>query len=271
MALRHTAILTLSLASLLLSGCIGALVALPPLGASVLIGREVIEQRQRKRSPQEVKQAEAAVPEGVVVTDMTTLPPPSEGPSPIEDAEAIEQMRDYISEKVIARTKRFEETPAKASVVLMPGATLVKPSYTVCEDLPPALVVDLDTVTGATVPVSDALVEALETARDEGVKVIFISATSPKYANMIATDLMVAGLGNARREDTLWLVGDRGTTAKDGLLWKISSHACVVALAGGDVADFTPLLTPKAGAVPANKGLIGSGWFVLPQLQVRPN
>ncbi len=264
MPLRRLSIAVLALSATTLGGCIGALVALPPLGASVLIGTKVMEQRARKRTAREIEEAKAAVPAGVIVTDMTTLPPPSEGPSPLEQTGQIEQMVTYVSAKLAARKAAMTEGPDKSSVVLMPGATLSKPEYTLCDTLPPALLIDLDTATGATVPVSEALADALDRLREQGVKAIFMSGTAPKYANMIATDLMVAGLGNARREDTFWLVGDRGSSGKDGLMWKIASNACVIAIAGGERGDFTPLLDMTDAA--AEPGLIGAGWFLLPQL-----
>ncbi len=266
MSRRRLSLVLLVLGATTLNGCIGALVALPPLGASVLIGTKVIEQRARKRTAREMAQAKAVVSADIVVTEMTSLPPPSEGPSPLEQTDQIEQMVRYVSSKLNARQDKLSETPARASVVLMPGATLDKPSYTVCDTLPPAVVVDLDTVAGATVPISEALADALDSLRDQGVKVIFISATAPKYANMIATDLMVAGLGNVKREDTFWLVGDRGSKAKDSLLWKIASGVCVVAMAGGEREDFTPLFDPRSAPVTTQNGLVGTGWFLLPQL-----
>ncbi len=267
---RPVAIATLTGCSLLLSGCFAALVALPPLGASALIGREII-QNKRKRTPAEIEAAKAAVPAGVIVTDLTTLPPPSAAPAPIADNGALAAMDTALTAKLERRKTDETETPATRSVVLMPGATPDKPEFTMCEALPPALVVDLDTNVGAQVPPSDELADTLDGLRTKGMKIIFVSSAQEKYAAMLETDLLVIGLGPAKRGETLFLVGDKGSSDKQTLMWKIASNDCVIGIAGGDYADFTPVLTgaPGADAAPKLHALNGDGWFLLTQLQAK--
>lgn len=268
MSLRHIAIASLTGCSLLLSGCFGALVALPPLGASVLIGREVI-QKKRKRTPKEIEQAKAVLPTGVVLTDMTTLPPPSAAPAPVDVSAPLDAMKASLTAKLDRRKTDNSETPATRSVVLMPGATPDKPQFTVCETLQPALVVDIDTKVGAQVPPSDDLADTFDGLRAQGMKILFISSAAAQYAPMLETDLLVTGLGPAKRDETLFLVGDRGSTDKQTLMWKIASNYCVIGIAGGDYADFSPVLTtkPDAATAPQLATLSGDGWYLLSLLQ----
>ena len=270
MGSRVTAIALLTGCSLMLTGCVGALMALPPLGASMLIGREVI-QSQRKRTPAEIEAAKAVLPTGAVLTDLTTLPPPSAAPAPITDNGALAAMDAALTAKLERRKTDMSETTATRSVVFMPGATPGKPEFTMCEMLPPALVVDLDTKVGAQVPPSDELADTLDGLRAKGMKILFISSAADQYAAMLETDLLVTGLGPAKRDDTLFIVGDRGSGDKQTLMWKIASNHCVIGIAGGDYADFTPVLTgaPGADATANVRALPGDGWFLLTQLQAR--
>lgn len=247
-----------------------ALVALPPLGASALIGREII-QSKRKRTPQEVEAAKAVVPAGVIVTNLTTLPPPSAAPAPITDNGALTAMDIALTAKLERRKTDTSETTATRSVVLMPGATPDKPEFTMCEALSPALVVDLDTNIGAQVPPSDELADTLDGLRSKGMKIVFISSAQEKYAAMLETDLLVTGLGPAKRGETLFLVGDKASSDKQTLMWKIASNDCVIGIAGGDYTDFTSVLTgaPGANAASVVRALPGDGWFLLTQLQAR--
>lgn len=270
MSLRPIAIVALTASSLLLSGCFAALVALPPLGATALIGREII-QNKRKRTPQEIEQVKAVLPAGAVLTDLTTLPPPSAAPAPITDNGALAGMDAALTAKLERRKTDTSETTATRSVVLMPGATPEKPEFTMCETLPPALVVDLDTTVGAQVPPSDELADTFDGLRAKGVKILFVSSAANQYAAMLETDLLVTGLGPAKRDETLFLVGDRGSSDKQTLMWKIASNHCVIGIAGGDYADFTPVLAgaPGEDAAANVRALPGDGWFLLTQLQAR--
>lgn len=270
MSPRYAGIAILTGCSLMLSGCFAALVAIPPLGASALIGRELI-QNKRKRTPQEIEQAKAVLPSDVVLTDMTTLPPPSAAPAPMTDNGALGAMDQALTAKLERRKTDTSETTSTRSVVLMPGATPAKPEFTVCEALPPALVVDLDTSMGAQVPPSDELADTLDGLRAKGVKILYISSAAGKYAGMLETDLLVTGLGPAKRDETLFLVGDRGSSDKQTLMWKLASNACVIGIAGGDYTDFASALTgaPGADASAEIRALPGDGWFLLTQLQAR--
>lgn len=270
MSVRTAAIAALTGCSLLLSGCFAALVALPPLGASALIGREII-QKKRKRTAKEMEAVKAVAPEGTVITELTTLPPPSAAPAPISDNGALVAMDKALTAKLERRKTDDSETTATRSVVLMPGTTPDNAQFTTCEALPPALVVDLDTNVGAQVPPSDELADTLDGLRTKGVKIVFISAAAEQYAAMLETDLLVTGLGPAKRGETLFLVGDKGSSDKQSLMWKIASNDCVIGIAGGDYADFAAVLggPPSADATDAVRALPGDGWFLLTQLQAR--
>lgn len=264
---RAIAVASLAAASMTLSGCI-ALAVVPPLAAAGVLGRQAL--KARKRTPVELEQAKAALPAGMTPSELTTLPPPSAAPR-FDDTASLGSLVTAMTEKLARAQMDKSETPATRSVILMPGATPDRPQFTLCEDLPPALVVDLDTSAGAQVPASDAMADAFDVLREAGIKVIFVSAAEARFAPVLETDLMVTGLGPATRGDTLLLAGDRASSDKETLLWKIASSHCVVAIAGGDYSDFTPsLLSPPdiTSAQPV-RDLPGKGWFILPQLQAK--
>lgn len=203
--------------------------------------------------------------------NVTAVPPISEAPpaSAIGGFAAAmpasaQQLADYWAGKVKPGTK-----PTRGSVALSPFGTMSKPDFTVCEGMPPALLVDLDGTTETSVPVSDALIDLFDGIREKGGKVIFIASVPEKDVNMLATDLIVAGLGPATRNDTLFLIGDRKSTGKDSLRWKIASSNCIVAMAGDRYEDFSDQLAVGSNAQVAApvRQLAGAGWFILPELR----
>lgn len=202
------------------------------------------------------------------------VPPISEAPPALGFAGFDVRAPDNAARVADYWTAKFKPgvKPTSGSVVLSPFGTMAKPDFTICENMPPALLVDLDGTTETSVPVSDALIELFDGIREKGGKVIFVASVPEKDANMVATDLVVAGLGPAKRNDSFYLVGDRQSTSKDTLRWKIASSNCIVAMAGDRYEDFSDQLTP---ALARNRGqigapvqkLAGAGWFILPELR----
>lgn len=292
-----------ALAATSLGGCVAAVI---PVGAAALLGKKELDRRTRyKRNPAvadkaiadhaggtEASPAKLVTPEARAVMEAlggegkptivssasfdpnaAAVPPISEAPPAsgtsvfdIRTPDSAQRLAEYWAGKVKPGAK-----PASGSVVLSPFGSMVKPDFTLCEGMPPALLVDLDGTTETSVPVNDALIELFDGIRENGGKVIFIASVPEKDANMLATDLVVAGLGPAKRNETLFLIGDRKSTGKDSLRWKIASSNCVVAMAGDRYEDFSDQLGGAisgntAVAAPVQK-LAGAGWFILPELR----
>ncbi len=62
------------------------------------------------------------------------------------------------------------------------------------------------------------------------------------------------------------MAGDRSSTDKDSLRWKIASNHCVIALVGNRPGDFTQIYDDPATASgsPALDAMRGNGWFLFP-------
>jgi len=190
----------------------------------------------------------------------------------------------------------------RRSAVLAEGATLAAPRFEACGARPPAVVLDVDETAllntgyeysdarghlsydaarwerwersdGAATRAVPGAAQALAAMRAMGVAVVFNSNRSAATASFTEAALARAGLGPARRGDTLWLKGDGGAgSAKDPRRAAISARYCVIAMAGDQLGDFSDLfnagLTPAerraAADAPAVAALWGHGWFVLP-------
>lgn len=188
------------------------------------------------------------------------------------------------------------------SVVLQPGSTLAAPSFGLCGDRKPAVVLDADETvilnlgyeyydglkvrafdparwerweqTGAVaVAAVPGAVEALTALRKAGVTVIFNTNRNAANAAWTVDALNRAGVGPAVHGETLFLAGDDATgSKKDGRRAAIAAKYCVVALVGDQLGDFSDLFAAipsvserraAAQSGPIAK-LWGNGWFVLP-------
>jgi 5'-nucleotidase (lipoprotein e(P4) family) len=125
---------------------------------------------------------------------------------------------------------------------------------------------------GAVAPMPGAAT-ALRAIRDAGVTVVFNSNRMLANGAQTEAALNGAGLGPARRGETLLLQGDHGAgSGKDPRRAAISMRYCVVAMAGDQLGDFSDLFNARTLSVPDRRRLAttgrlaslwGNGWFVL--------
>lgn len=160
--------------------------------------------------------------------------------------------------------------PTHQSVILARGSSLARPSFTPCDDKPPAVVLDVDETsilnlgfeyddlkaqrpifdddvwsrweqTGAAkvVPTPGAK-DAVDRLRKMGVAIIFNTNRNAFNASHTEEALNKAGLGPAKHGDTLYLAGDDpGGSMKDGRRAIIAGRYCVLAMAGDQLVDFS--------------------------------
>lgn len=114
--------------------------------------------------------------------------------------------------------------------------------------------------------------EALKNMRDVGVTII--ANTNRTAANASGTEdaLRLAGLGEFKHKETLYLMGDDSTgSSKDARRAAIAAKYCVIALAGDQLGDFAQAFNAKSISVadrrtlatnPAIANLWGNGWFL---------
>jgi 5'-nucleotidase (lipoprotein e(P4) family) len=304
---RWRALLATAALAPLLSGCIAAAV---PVAAAGMVGKRELDRRQDKKADarREAKAPAAPVrgpgvppPGGLMAT---AVPPGMQ--YLYGSAEAAAQQRQTYLELanfLIARSSdRAVGHPVK-SVVLAPGATLDHPVFEPCGDKPLAVVLDADetailnygfeadqvlrggaydqqrwnrweqTGAGKVRPVPGAL-DALQVARDSGIKVVINSNRLAANADATAATLAQAGLGTFTHLDTLWLTGDAGGgSGKDTRRWAISARYCVIAMVGDQLGDFSDLFNAPGLGLDQRRDALGTrdieimwgeGWFILP-------
>jgi hypothetical protein len=266
-----------------LGGCIAA--AAIPIGAAGLIGREQITRSDDRPDGSIAPPAQriAALPEiadARVRASAASLPnvrvedaAPSVTAAPAA-AEPVGAARgsygdsyDGLTRYLFAKAQARDRGAAVQSVVLFPDTQIEHPDFTVCGDMPLAMIVDLDKADTVAIAQSDPeMVEAVTTARMAGVAVHFSSDRPSEDAPIMVAALDAAGLGPVKHGENLWMAGDRAGTGKDSLRWKIAGSHCVVALVGQRPGDFTQIYDDPATASgsPGLDAMRGNGWFLFP-------
>lgn len=298
--MRAVATLALTLiASSALSGCIAA--AAIPLGAAGLIGREQVAKTDDRPdlSVAPPERRIAAIPKLTGTRAKAVVPTAvAPRPAPLPDVLVVEAMPaattatttvspaivpiarrsvaakgsygdsyDELTRYLFAKAQARERGAAVQSVVLFPDTQVAHPDFTVCGDMPLAMIVDLGRADPQSVAHSDAgLVEAVTVARMADIAVQFTSERSLGDATKLAQALDAAGLGPVKHGSNLWMAGDHASSGKDSLRWKIASRHCVIALLGNRPGDFSEIYDDPATASgsPALDAMRGTGWFLFP-------
>lgn len=212
----------------------------------------------------------------------------------IASAQVYKAMAQYVRAKALNRA-------IKSQMVLADGSTPDAPRFESCGSKPLAAVFDADETliwnvgamrymaeqgkdfdpviwnawekTGAgKVLAMPGAIDALKIMRDAGVTII--ANTNRTAANAKGTEdaLRLAGLGDFKHGETLYLMGDDATgSSKDGRRAAIASKYCVIALAGDQLGDFVQAFNAKSLSVadrrklatnPAIAEYWGNGWFL---------
>jgi len=133
----------------------------------------------------------------------------------------------------------------------------------------PIVLIDLDPADGVFDPakaltVDRSLAEGIQTLRENGISIAWISGRSADSAGAIRRLLSISGL-DLSGEDTLLLmryVADRKQSRRE----ELAQTGCIIAIAGDTRSDFDELFdylkeTSSAAAV---ESLIEDGWFLTP-------
>lgn len=212
----------------------------------------------------------------------------------IASAQVYKAMAQYVRAKALNRA-------IKSQMVLADGSTPDAPRFESCGSKPLAAVFDADETliwnvgamrymaeqgkdfdpviwnawekTGAgKVLAMPGAIDALKIMRDAGVTII--ANTNRTAANAKGTEdaLRLAGLGDFKHGETLYLMGDDATgSSKDGRRAAIASKYCVIALAGDQLGDFVQAFNAKSLSVADRRKLAtnpaiaenwGNGWFL---------
>ena len=212
----------------------------------------------------------------------------------VASAQVYKAMAQYVRAKALNRA-------IKSQAVLSEGSTPDAPRFDSCGSKPLAAVFDADETliwnvgamrymaeqgkdfdpaiwneweksgAGKAMAMPGAA-EALKTMRDVGVTII--ANTNRTAANATGTEnaLRLAGLGEFKHKETLYLMGDDATgSSKDARRAAIAAKYCVIALAGDQLGDFAQAFNAKGLSVaerrklannPAIADVLGNGWFL---------
>lgn len=233
-------------AAALLQGCVAA--ALPVLASGAMVGSETKGKTEARVEP-------AVAPAGTV------------SPSSSDAADvAFQLFANHVMQQAVAAPG---EKPRVSAMLRDPGS--LDGARRGCEDLPPGVIIDLDPganlLSLVTAPQPDPRnPNLLESLRNQGVSIGWISARSAADAGQIRSILAAAGLDRSGKDSLLLLryPDDRKQTRRNAF----AREFCVIAIAGDAPTDFDELydfIVDPSNAT-ALKPLYGDGWFVIPPL-----
>lgn len=264
--MRKLARIGAALALSTLGGCV-AVAALPLLAGGAMLGGG--HATIRAATPRPAPDAALARPgremtagTGIVLTQLTALPPPDGAGAGGEDA--WQRFFAFALDRAAAA-----KAGRAGSALLEPGASLALPRLRKCRAETPAVVIDLDPETRPFIPAAAAappraLATGLARLRAAGIAVVWISALPADYVSGVGEALRASGLDPAGG-DPLLLARNR-EDRKQVLREEANKDVCVIAMAGDRKADFDELfeyLRDPATAAGLDS-LLGAGWFIVP-------
>lgn len=212
----------------------------------------------------------------------------------IASAQVYKSMAQYVRAKALNRA-------IKTQIVLAEGSAPDSPRFESCGTKPLAAVFDADETliwnvgamrymaeqgkdfdpviwnaweksgAGKALAMPGAIA-ALKIMRDAGVTIIANTNRTTANAKGTQDALRMAGLGEFKHQETLYLMGDDASgSSKDGRRAAIASKFCVIALGGDQLGDFAQAFNMKGLSVadrrklathPAIADLWGNGWFL---------
>ena len=266
----------IALASLL-SGCI-AVAALPLMAGGAMFAGGNVKIRAATKRP---RTATALAPSGTVrivdeqtagmampalggatLTTLTALPPPD---AVRDAADPWKRFVAYATD----RSAQFADAPGRQTALLQKGTSLELPRMQACTAKVPAVVIDLDPVTGVFAPQQGLIPppgvgEGLAKIRAAGAVVLWVTALPAARVGEVAEVLRQTGL-DPEGSDPLLLVRTR-EDRKQVLREEANKDVCVIAIAGDRKGDFDELFDylrdPASGD--SLDYLLGAGWFIVP-------
>ncbi|MBK8374074.1 hypothetical protein [Sphingorhabdus sp.] len=287
MRVRSTAMLGAFTASLLLQGCVAAVL---PIAAAGIIGKkEVDKARQRARAAEEdfdrnpkvqVEFPPGQFPPATADPEQIPVEFPAKGSNQTAenaadpglsifdriDASGIKHPYLPMARFALEQAQRRTEGQPIRSALLVERVSLSNPQTIDCADRPFAVVIDLDPATLANDGASEpGFAETLGLLREAGVAIAWIGdqrgpATAEALARLRAGDTPVLDDRDVR------LLVQPGGMRKQELRWNLARTYCVVAIAGDTKSDFDELfdyLRDPDYAIRLDM-FMDKGWFRVP-------
>ncbi len=232
-------------ASLMLSGCVAAVIPLAAAGMIVRKRLKLPSERLKRTQPQP---AVAAGQSGAVqILTMTSLPKPQPvPPSPFDD----------FATYALTQHKLGLAGERRESVVMAPDSTLRAPTVVPCDQRPTAVMVDADLQSGG-----KPLAGSLAKLRTEGVKILWVLDDGDD-ATVAPGALSQAGFAEGDAVVVAKAKGER----KQYVRQLATIDHCIVAIAGarrGDMDELYNYLKNPNTPVPSDV-LWNQGWFLVP-------
>ncbi len=174
-----------------------------------------------------------------------------------------------FAQYALAQAQPMSGGAARSSVVYDPASSLEAPRYLACDQLAPAVLIDLDPATGAFSPAraggaAPGLGDALVAVRAAGLVVLWATDLPVTLAPEVYRTLRASGLDP---EGTDRLLLNRTSDERKELRKRAAARDyCIVAVAGdkrGDFAELYDYLRDPAAAA-ALEPRFGAGWFMVP-------
>ncbi|HAU21297.1 MAG TPA: hypothetical protein DCS24_01670 [Erythrobacter sp.] len=256
--MRHSSRLALlPVTALALNGCIAA--ALPALAGGAILNSGGSGSSSTERTTANPVDKSSPLERGIapsaVDAELGAHPALNEG-----FASFAQFAREKVTSVKIDRDER-------SAMLLNPG--MLDGERARCNDLPPAVLIDLDDGDEA-FALHDAYLSAprlgsdLEGLRDSGIIVGWVSATNIDHIGAIRYALSQSGLDPAGNDQLLLMKhpDERKQTRRE----EFGKSHCIIAIAGDRLVDFDELFLflINSDAAKPLEALVGDGWFITP-------
>lgn len=200
-------------------------------------------------------------------TEVAVVPEPIIQPA-VQPARVRGDYADF-ARFALAQAQPMSGGAARTSVIYDPASPLEAPKFLACDQLAPAVLIDLDPAAGAFAPAhaggaAPGLGDALVAVRAAGLVVLWATDLPVTLAPEVYRTLRASGL-DAEGIDRL-LLNRTSDERKELRKRAAAADYCIVAAAGdkrGDFAELYDYLRNPAAAV-ALEPRFGAGWFMVP-------
>lgn len=266
------ALALVALASCGLQGCVAAAL---PIAAAGLVAKKHLSPKKRAENAQAAL-AEPIGPDGraVVVAPGENIETAAASTS-AHTQQAVPAVLDYgldmshpyasMAQYVLGRAAARAIGDEVPSAVLVEGVSLASPKTVPCGDKQSAVIIDVDTVPGATPLTQSGLATILDKLRSADVRIAWMGSGSIAEIEAMLTQPNVAEYALLLQRDEILSAPEKGPS-KQEQRWAFAKSHCVLAMAGDQKSDFDELfdyLQDPKYAAPLDI-FNDRGWFTVP-------
>ena len=246
-----------------------AIADVPRVAATPALVRKLAAAPPPRAARLRTRRTEAAPPAvaASLQTEVAVVPEPIIQPA-VQPARVRGDYADF-ARFALAQAQPMSGGAARTSVIYDPASPLEAPKFLACDQLAPAVLIDLDPAAGAFAPAhaggaAPGLGDALVAVRAAGLVVLWATDLPVTLAPEVYRTLRASGL-DAEGTDRL-LLNRTSDERKELRKRAAAADYCIVAVAGdkrGDFAELYDYLRNPAAAA-ALEPRFGAGWFMVP-------